>query len=222
MPKNYRLVVFDWEGTLGDNIGHLVDVIKKAALSFHLGDVEEQSIRDVLSEGLTSVVKKLFPHCELRIQQQLFEAIQRASMERNNKTYLFQGASDILTQLHQAGIELAIATNKGQASLKRVLNETNLGDLFVTTQTASQSLPKPSPMMLEEIMHFCNIPPEETLVVGDSVSDIEMAMVVQVDAVGMDFYNQAAQKKALSKAGALEVFTSFKDLAGFLHISYQG
>ena len=74
-----------------------------------------------------------------------------------------------------------------------------LSDFFYTTRSASQAPAKPCPQMLEEIMDVCCVSPEQTLVVGDSVSDIEMAKQVNVIAIGVDFYHQnQAQHHPLS------------------------
>ena len=56
----------------------------------------------------------------------------------------------------------------------------------------------------------------ETLMVGDSVMDIEMATGAKVDAIGVDFYHQQAAN--LRAAGALDVFDDYKQLASYLQL----
>ena len=52
--------------------------------------------------------------------------------------------------------------------------------------------------------------------VGDSVTDMEMARRIGVDGIGVDFYHQ--QEAALRAAGALEVFDNYKCLIDYLQL----
>ena len=70
--------------------------------------------------------------------------------------------------------------------------------------------------MLEELMAEFDTNPNETLMVGDSVSDIEMAKSIGVDAIGVDFCLQ--QEAALRAAGALDVFDDYQQLAEYLQL----
>ncbi len=68
--------------------------------------------------------------------------------------------------------------------------------------------------MLIDIMTYCDVTADETLMIGDSVSDIEMAKQVGVDAIGMDFGYQA--EEMLIHAGAQAVFDDYDKLAQYL------
>ena len=65
-------------------------------------------------------------------------------------------------------------------------------------------------------MDVCGMTSEETLMIGDSVTDIEMAKQIHVDAIGVDFYHQ--QEANLRAAGALQVFDNYERLANYLKI----
>ena len=149
-------------------------------------------------------IKKLFPNTTLLQQEQLAEAVQYALSTHSVDTYLFPDIKDMVQKLHQAGFDLAIATNKGSQSLQRALQETGLDAFFKVTRAAGQTAPKPCPQMLYEIMDVFGVTASETVMIGDSIADIEMAIAAGVDAIGVDFYHQ--QKTILLAAGALIVF----------------
>ena len=127
---------------------------------------------------------------------------------------LIPGAQVVVQKLQQSGVDLAIATNKAQSSLQRALKSTGLDVFFAVTRSAGQVPAKPCPQMLEEIMDVFGATSAQTLMVGDSVMDMEMARDAGVDAIGVDFYHQQADD--LRAAGALEVFDDYEQLASYL------
>jgi phosphoglycolate phosphatase len=217
MKNPYRLVVFDWEGTLSDTLGQILNVIVSESKRMQFGDVDLGMARRSIVLGPVVALKKLFPHLSAQQQSDLLQAAQHAMLSNSDEICITKGARDVLHAIKQAGIQLAIATNKGQHSLMRDLDASNLDSLFDVTRSASQAPPKPCPQMLEEIMAVCGVSPEETLMVGDSVSDIEMAVQIGVRAIGVDFYNQ--NEPSLRAAGADDVFDCFQQLADYLELS---
>lgn len=216
MGRPYRLVVFDWEGTLGDTLGQIFNSVATEARRLQFGELNEQLARQSVELGLVMAVKKAFPHLSEEQQEELLLAVHHSLVSRTADVHLIPGAREIAERLHSAGIDLAIASNKGQQSLQRVLHACELDNLFKVTRSAGQAPPKPCPQMLEEIMAEFDASAEETLMVGDSVYDMEMAKSLGVDAVGVDFYHQ--QEAALRAAGALDVFDDYKFLAEFLQL----
>ena len=217
MKSAYRLVVFDWEGTLSDTLGQILNVIISESKRMQFGDVDLEVARRSIVLGPVVALKKLFPQLSAQQQSDLLQAAQRAMLSNTDDICITKGARDVLHSIKLAGIQLAIATNKGHQSLIRDLDASKLSSLFDVTRSASQALAKPCPQMLEEIMAACDVSPEETLMVGDSVSDIEMAVQVGVRAIGVDFYNQ--NESSLRAAGADDVFDCFQQLADYLELS---
>ena len=71
--------------------------------------------------------------------------------------------------------------------------------------------------MLEEILQEFAMPVHDALMVGDSVTDIEMAINIGMDAVGVNFYH--LDPELLLAAGAMRVFDDYQLLADYLHLS---
>lgn len=216
MTKRYRLVVFDWEGTLTDTLGQILDVLKRESKAMGLGTMDEKVARNYIELGLVVSLKKLFPDANHATAERLLAKVQETLALRPSDVYLNPGAKEIVQQINQAGMDLAIATNKSQPSLQRALQLSGLNLYFSVTRSAGQVPAKPFPQMLEEIMELCAVTPEQTLMVGDSLSDIEMARYAGVDAIGVHFYHQEEQVKNMLEAGALDVFDDYQQLANFL------
>jgi phosphoglycolate phosphatase len=208
--------VFDWEGTLGDTLGQILNTVATEAKRLQFGELNEQLARQSVELGLVLAVKKTFPHLNEQQQEQLLLAVHHSLASRTAEVYLIPGAREIAQRLNDAGIYLAIASNKGQQSLQRVVHVSDLDKFFRVMRSAGQSPAKPCPQMLEEIMAEFDTSTKETLMIGDSVGDIEMAKSIGVDAIGVDFYHQ--QEAALRAAGALEVFDDYQQLAEYLQL----
>ena len=214
MKKRYLLVVFDWEGTLGDTLGHVFNTLAAEAARLDLGVIDESLARHYGMLGLAKAINKLFPGLSLHQHEQLLHAVQEEMSTTSPDACLFPGARQCVEDLSHAGVVLAIATNKGPHSLQRVLHASGLNDYFSVTRAAGPVPPKPCPQMIEEIMAVCGVSPSETLMIGDSVADIEMATRARVDAIGIDFYHQHPMQ--LLEAGALAVFEDYTQLARYL------
>ena len=213
--KTYRVVVFDWEGTLGDTLGHIVHALAVEAKRLDFGEFDASLARPYVTLGLTGASKKLFPHLSLHQQEQLLEAVQRR-LSKAIGCCLFPGAKAFVTALQGVGIDLAIATNKGPQSLQRVLHESGLEVFFKITRAAGQVPAKPCPQMLYEILDFFDVQASEALMIGDSVADIDMAVSAGMDAIGFDYYHQ--QDAELRAAGALAVFDDYEQVGVYLGV----
>jgi len=214
MKKCYELVVFDWEGTLGDPLGHILHVLSAEAARLDLPPLDEQLVRRSVALGIDKAVMRLFPHLTLHQHEQLLQAVQQTMSARHQDYYLFPGMFELIEAIDGKNIKLAIATNKNTQSLQRALQATGLETFFSVTRSAGQVPAKPCPQMLEEIMTHFAVAPLSTLMIGDSIADIEMAKSAGVDVIGVDFYHQSADD--LLNAGAIEVVDDYRKIGHYL------
>lgn len=212
--KSYQLIVFDWEGTLADTLGEYFSVIAEEANKLHLPAFDINIARSFVMFGLNKALIKLYPNISPKDYEALLYGVQRTLASRTQKPSLMQGAYELLQSLHTKGMRLAIASNKGQASLKRAIENAGIDQFVTITRSASECAPKPSPEMLEAILACTAVDPSAAVMIGDSVNDIEMAQAIGVDALGIDVLQE--NREALLAAGAMMVFNDFASLARFL------
>lgn len=216
MSNPYQLIVFDWEGTISDTLGFILNnvIIETKRLGF--GDIDPDEARLYVDLGLTLALKKLLPHLKPNQHELLVQEVQHAMITKPSEIALMPGVYDFIAQLHDLHYFLAVATNKGAHSLQKALVVTGLDKFFKVTRSAGQAPAKPCPLMLEEIMNEFNVFAPATLMIGDSIIDVEMAKSINVPVVGVDFYHQ--NEGALMTAGALKVFDDYQLLAEFLNL----
>lgn len=215
MKGRYKLVVFDWEGTLAeDSYGQVVSMVATEAEKFQLGPFDRYLARKYVPLGPVTMVAKLFPNLSIQQQEQILGQLQDSLQNAASKVTLTRDADFIVKKLNKAGIDLGIATNRSLNSLLKALSLSGLEPYFKSIRTASQAIPKPCPDMLEEIIWECGAANSSTLMIGDSISDIEMAASIGVDAVGVDFYHE--QQGVLLQAGACLEIDNYRDLLKFI------
>jgi phosphoglycolate phosphatase len=213
--RRYQLVVFDWEGTIVENgLGHLMNALTAAALRLHLPPFDEEHARQIIPYGLSNAVKKLFPTILLHKQEELCAEAQKLMLEASTSVSLVAGVEDAIRWIHAEGLHLGIATNKSAQSLARALRLSGLEPYIQITRSATEAPAKPCPQMLEEIMVSCGATVPQTLMVGDSTSDMEMAKALGVDVIGMDFFQ--IEEPTLRAAGALHVMHNYAQLLQYI------
>lgn len=176
MGSDLQLIVFDWDGTLMDSEARIVACIQAAIGDLGLEPREASAIRNIIGLGLREAIENLYPGCGEPLQERMSAAYRHHFLEANpTPSRLFEGAAATVAALHEAGYLLAIATGKGRRGLDRALRETELGRLFHATRCADETLSKPDPLMLRQIMEEVAVEPEQTLMVGDTEYDMLMA-----------------------------------------------
>lgn len=215
MKNHYDLVIFDWEGTLAeDSYGQVVSVFADEAKKMQLNNFDKALARKLVPMGLVALVSYFFSNLTIQSQERLLSNVQKSLEQVSHGVVLIEYADVIVKSLHDSGVKLGIATNRSLNSLQKVLALSGLQDYFDFIRTASQALPKPCPDMLEEIIWESSIPNSKTLMVGDSISDVEAAVAIGVDVVGVDFYHE--QQNLLLESGACIEIDNYKDLLNFL------
>jgi phosphoglycolate phosphatase len=217
MKRQYDLVVFDWEGTIAeDAYGLVISLLGKEAARFKLDGFDKFIARRYVTLGLSSMVKKLFPQLSMHQHEQLLTVVQEDLNRSARSVCLTEGVEKTIKQISDAGIKLGVASNRALKSLQRVMQLSGLADFFTVVRTASEAPAKPCPQMLEEIIFECDATNERTLMVGDSLTDIEMATSIGVDAIGVDFFNE--QTDDFKAAGTIFVMNDYQQLLEYLKI----
>lgn len=215
MP-DYRLLIFDWDGTLVDSIGRIVESMHRAADACGLPLLGDEAVKGIIGLGLPEAIQTLYP--ELR-EAALIERFRLGYGEHymsleSEPSALFPGVAESLAAFREQGYQLAVATGKGRRGLHRVLEGHGWLDYFDVTRCADETASKPHPLMLHEIMAHCAVVPERALMVGDSVFDLQMARNAGVDSVAVGFGAQPLD--SLRAHGPRLAINEFSELRAWL------
>lgn len=184
--REFRLLIFDWDGTLQDSIASILGCTRDTLEELGLPPVAEDRIRGVIGLGLRETVEVLAPGCDERLYQAVLEVYRRHWIETwRHRPILFPGVRGLLEDLARQGYLLAVATAKGRTGLDLDLESSGLAGMFDATRTVSESRSKPHPEMVLELTTGLGVPPGETLVIGDTSHDLEMAANAGAGSVGV-------------------------------------
>ena len=184
--KPYKVIIFDWDGTLMDSDQRIVDCLKAAAIKADLPLLPDQAYRDIIGLSLGVALQNLYPQAS-EWQHKVLDAVYRWQFMEANDTLMrpFEGLHDLLASLQSAGYLLAIATGKSRPGLELVLMETQVKSYFIVTKSGEETACKPNPLMLEEILQELSLAPSQALMVGDSIFDLQMAQAANMPSVAM-------------------------------------
>jgi len=188
MPeRRYRLIVFDWDGTLIDSASTIVECIQAASRDLGLPVPTQARASHVIGLGLQDALRFAVPELPAD-QTPAFVARYRAHfLAREDQMRLFVGIEAVLEALRARGHRLAIATGKSRRGLERALDASRLRDHFAASRCADETRPKPHPAMLNELMTELGVDAHAALMVGDTSHDLEMARDAQVDSVAVSY-----------------------------------
>lgn len=182
----YRLLVFDWDGTLMDSVGTIVTCTQAVVAELGLAELPEQTIRDSVGLGLRESIENIVPGCTDELFERIMESYRRHWHEVYRDTpVLFAGVAEMLRGLAEKGYLLAVATGKSRRGLDHSLVQTGLAELFHTTRTVDEAFSKPHPQMLLDILDELGVPAKAAVMVGDTTYDLEMARNAGTAAIGV-------------------------------------
>jgi phosphoglycolate phosphatase len=174
LPREFRLIVFDWDGTLMDSEAQIVSCLRAVIHDLSLKPLDDQTLRNVIGLGLREAIDALFPGRGEDFSQ-AFIARYRDHWFNAGGSRLFSGVGDMLEAFRRQQLLLGVATGKSRRGLDRVLEETGLASRFDATRCADEAPSKPHPQMLLDLMDQLGVTPAQTVMVGDTEYDMEMA-----------------------------------------------
>lgn len=194
MHPDYKLLIFDWDGTLANSIGRIVEAMHEASDRAGFARCDDLAVKGIIGLGLPEAIRSLYPGIDdenLAMFRQYYSDHYIAL--ESVPSPLFDGVAETLEALRVEGYQLAVATGKARRGLDRVLKSHGWDDYFNITRAADETASKPHPLMLEQILAHCDARPEQALMVGDSSFDLQMARNAGMGSVAVSYGAQTIQ-----------------------------
>jgi phosphoglycolate phosphatase len=199
---DYKLLIFDWDGTLANSIGRIVEAMHVASDRTGFPQRDDWAVKGIIGLGLPEAIRSLYPE----IDDDEHYADHYIALEAEPSP-LFDGVVDTLQALRSEGYRLAVATGKARRGLDRVLKAHGWDDYFDITRAADETASKPHPLMLEQILAHCDMQPGQALMVGDSSFDLQMARNAGMGSVAVSYGAQTIEAlKAFEPCLAIDHF----------------
>jgi phosphoglycolate phosphatase len=212
-----KLILFDVDGTLVDSQNIIVAAQHAAFAAYGLEPPSRETSLSIvglsLAEAFTVLVGPKAPIDGL--VQAYKDAFGILRQDPAHAEPLFPGAEDCLGWLsRREDTLLGIATGKSRRGVAHLLDRHDWNSVFATIQTADDAPSKPHPAMILQAMEEVGAAPHDTVMIGDSSYDMEMARAAGVLPIGVSWGFQPVA--ALNEAGARRIVHSYADLDGIL------
>lgn len=214
----YRLVIFDCDGTLVDSQQNIIAAMQGAFGQFGRPLPTPDAVRRQVGLSLEIAVARLLPAEEQAAAGEIAEAyrviVRALRSEGGIAEPLYEGIRDLILALDHPELFLGVATGKNLVGLEHTLALHGLRERFHTLQTADRALSKPHPDMVLRAMAETACEAPETVMIGDTSFDMEMACAAGATAIGVSWGYHPGQE--LTAAGAHRVLNSPTELIPYL------
>jgi len=214
--KSVKLVIFDCDGTLVDSQHMICAAMQRAYDAHAIVCPPRETVLSIVGLSLREAFEVLgkghndFPFDGMIEQYKKAFFDLRHSVEHQEP--LYTGARDtILSLASRNDCLLGVATGKSQRGVRAILTHHDLLSHFSTIKTADDAPSKPHPGMILEAMREVGAEPGDTLMIGDTSYDMEMARAAGVTSIGVTWgYHKEAVLRA---TGADHVVSNYTELA---------
>lgn len=203
-----KLVIFDCDGTIVDSQHMIVAAMDSAFSANALTPLPRARTLSIVGLSLHHAIARLLPEHDTGVVNRVAEAYKTAFFQlRQDPTQHeppYPGAIEIITTLAtRLDIVLGLATGKSRRGVDAIFERLGLHPHFVTIQTADGHPSKPHPSMIRAAIAETGATASETVMIGDTTFDIEMAKNAEVAGLGVSWgYHPVAD---LQLAGAHEI-----------------
>ncbi len=212
--KSFQLIVFDWDGTLMDSTAVITMSVQNACADLGLPVPSDKDASHIIGLGLRDALLKVAPTLDPVDYPKLAERYGIHFRAHEERMPLFDGAEALLGKLNDDGYLVAIATGKSRNGLERALDKTGIRKHFHSSRCADECHSKPHPEMLHELMRQFNVEPDNTLMIGDTTHDLQMAINAEVRGLAVSY--GAHPKHELQQLNPVKIIDDIKDFAPWL------
>ena len=208
-----RLIIFDFDGTIGDTRRNVVVTMQQTLEELHLPERSEEACAATIGIPLEGCFRELLPDASEEVILEC-AATYRRIFEINKERMSpqpFPHVAETLAKLHGQGVKMTIATSRGLESVKDLL--TGMGliqyfDYLLGADSVTKHKPDPEPVL--QTLRDMGIDASQTLVVGDMPVDILMGSRADCKTCGVPYGN--ASREELQEAGADYIIDDFSEL----------
>ena len=195
MKTPYKLVLFDLDGTLLDTLEDLAAAVNHALSVRGLPLHSLQEYRSMVGHGVRNLVQQALPSGsdDNLIDAALadFKAFYTTHIDVHTRPY--PGMQELLKDLHAAGVQMAVASNKFQAGTEKLVREFFPEIPFAAILGNREGYPlKPDPEIVAEVLRASGTAPDgsrtsrkDTVMVGDSRTDMLTAANGGINAIAV-------------------------------------
>ena len=184
-----KLVIFDLDGTLLNTIADLEHSTNYALNKLGYPTHEIEKYNFMVGNGIDKLFERALPEEEkskenvLRVRK---EFVPYYDIHNADDSRPYPGIPELLSYLQDAGVQIAVASNKYQAATQKLVDHYFPEIHFTAVLGQREGVKvKPDPIIVSDILEIAKVAKEEALYVGDSGVDMQTAANAGVTACGV-------------------------------------
>ena len=220
MIKKPGMVLIDVDGTLVDSVPDLAYCVDEMMKQLDMPVRGEDVVRHWVGNGVERLVRRaLINQLDGEPDEALFEKaipIFEALYAENTskRSCLYPGVQEALDFLKTTGVRIGCVTNKASQFTLPILKDLGISGYFEMVLCGDE-LPrkKPDPMPLLHVAEKLGVKPEQSLMLGDSMSDVKAARAAGFDIICMSYgYNHGEDIRDYNPDAVVDSMDEIKDL----------
>lgn len=184
-----KLAIFDLDGTLVNTITDLGNACNYALRTLGYSEHTISSYNYMVGNGVRKLIERAEPDADQETLAKLLSLFREYyDAHLTDKTTPYPGIPELLRALTEKGVAIAVASNKYQSAVSRIVPYFFPDIPFVSIKGQTDSIPtKPDPSIVFSILSQYPTPKSEVLYIGDSAVDMETARRACVESVGVSW-----------------------------------
>ena len=212
-----KLLIFDFDGTLGDTNRNIVTTMQMTIAEMHLPERSNAQCSSTIGLPLAGCFAALFPGMDESVYLKWAETYRRifADNLRHISPQPFPHVKETLKSLSEQGVVLTIASSRSHASLVELIHGMGISSYFsflIGADDVEHAKPEPEPVL--NILAATHTDARDTLVVGDMAVDILMGARAGALTCGVTWGN--GSRHELEQAGADYIIESIDELENLI------
>lgn len=218
-----KLILIDLDGTMIDTVPDLAYAVDQMMLELNLPQRGESEVRHWVGNGIERLVKRallgqLDGEPEEAVFFQALPIFKKHYAECNGRhSVLFPGVRDTLTWLTSQTCPLACITNKAEQFTLPLLKALGIHNEFRLI-ISGDTLPvkKPDPLPLLHAAQFFQVAPQDALMIGDSINDVQAARAAGFHIICVSYgYNHGQDIRTAAPDAVIDSFLEIPQVVQF-------
>ncbi|MBR1834123.1 MAG: HAD family hydrolase [Bacteroidales bacterium] len=198
----YKNILFDFDGTLADTRQGIIRTVQGTLRQMGLPEAAPEAVSATIGLPLTECFRLATATPANRVEEAA--AIYRnifPSLALDHIT-IFPHVLETLHQLEQQGVVMAIVSSRHHISLDPLVRQLGIERYIPLSHVYGEDeglKPKPAPDLALKVLHDLGLSAEETLVVGDTIYDLQMGSAAGCHTCGVTYGNQSRSQLLTAK-----------------------
>lgn len=217
---NPKMVLIDVDGTLVDSVPDLAYCVDEMMKALDMPVRGEAAVRQWVGNGVPRLVERALTN---DLDGMPDEALRERAMpifmdlyaeNTSKRSCLYDGVAEGLDYLATCNLKVGCVTNKAEQFTHPLLKDLGIFDRFeivVSGDTLSEKKPHPLPLL--HAAETLGVKPEESLMLGDSKSDVKAARAAGFKIICMSYgYNHGEDIRDYDPDAVIDSMTELKQL----------